>query len=253
MTPRLDRRAFLSKFGALGAVALGCPSGTASAAVGLPLPAGDGGPDEFEGGFPVPRMISPDAEAPVPDPRLFGWNSGEDDLRTALSRSVGEIPAIMRPALAAAEASVPLRLYNQNTKENFDVQLFEGSQWNANALKVCDWLMRDWRQNMLVDCDRRIYAALYVIQRVFSQEGRIQIHSGFRSEATNNLLRERGYGAAPNSMHKHAKAVDFSIKGVEHRTIARAAWNLNLGGIGLYDGWVHLDTRGQAVKWGLPL
>lgn len=243
MTPRMDRRAFLSKFGALGAVALG--AGPAAAAVGLPFPEADAGP--------VPRLVgagdAPDAGSAL----LHGWDAGGDDLRTALSMAAGDVPDILRPALAAAEQSVPLRLYNQNTRENFDVQLFVGSQWNANALKVCDWLMRDWRQNLLVDCDRRIYAALYVIQRVFSQEGRIEIHSGYRSEATNSLLREQGYGAAPNSMHKQAKAVDFSIKGVDHRTIARAAWNLNLGGIGLYDGWVHLDTRGRAVKWGLPL
>jgi uncharacterized protein YcbK (DUF882 family) len=227
MTPRPDRRAFLGRFGALGALALGMgagPTESALAAVGFPS--------------------SPLGGSPA---------AADDDLATALRMSVGGIPDIMRPALAAAEQSVPLRLYNQNTRENFDVQLFVGSQWNANALKVCDWLMRDWRQNQLVDCDRRIYAALYVIQRVFSQEGRIEIHSGFRSEATNSLLREMGYGAAPNSMHKQAKAVDFSIKGVDHRTIARAAWNLNLGGIGLYDGWVHLDTRGHPVKWGLPL
>lgn len=246
----MNRRAFLSKFGALGAVALGC--NPAAAAVGLPIPAF--GPDGDEGGFPLPRIPGPgDVPSRGVDGGLHGWNSGAEDLETALSRAVGEVPELLRPALAAAEQSVPLRLYNQNTRENFDVQLFVGSQWNANALKVCDWLMRDWRQNLLVDCDRRIYAALYVIQRVFSQEGRIEIHSGYRSEATNSLLREMGYGAAPNSMHKQAKAVDFSIKGVNHRTIARAAWNLNLGGIGLYDGWVHLDTRGKAVKWGLPL
>ena len=247
----MDRRAFLSKFGALGAVALGC--GPAAAAVGLPLPLDAGEDDGPEDAYPIPRLVGPDQAPPHPGANLFGWNPGSQDLETALSLSVGEVPEILRPALAAAEQSVPLRLYNQNTRENFDVQLFVGSEWNANALKVCDWLMRDWRQNMIVDCDRRIYAALYVIQRVFSQEGRIAIHSGYRSEATNNLLRERGYGAAVNSMHKQAKAIDFSIGGVEHRTIARAAWNLNLGGIGLYDGWVHLDTRGRPVKWGLPL
>ncbi len=190
MNPVLDRRAFLGKFGSLGAVALG-------------------------GGLTVPDFI--------------------------------------RPALAAAEQSVPLRLANMNTKETFDVDLFVGSQWNANALTVCDWLMRDWRQNQMVNCDRRIYAALYVIQRYFSEKGRINIHSGFRTETTNTLLREMGYGAAPGSMHKSARAVDFSIQGVDLQQVARACWNLSLGGIGLYSGWVHLDTRGTPVKWGLPL
>ena len=165
----------------------------------------------------------------------------------------GGLPDFVRPALAAAESSVPLRLFNQNTKENFDVDLFLGSEWNPNALLVCDWLMRDWRQNRMETCDRKLYAALYVIQRYFAEKGRICIHSGFRTDSTNSLLREMGYGAAPNSMHKSAKAIDFSIQGTDLRQVARACWNLNLGGIGLYSGWVHLDTRGQPVTWGLPL
>lgn len=189
MTPVLDRRGFLSKFGALGAVALGA----------------------------------------------------------------NVVPDFVRPALAAAEQSIPLRLMNMNTKETYDLQLFAGSEWNPHALTVCDWLMRDWRQNQMVNCDRKLYAALYVIQRYFKQDGRITIHSGFRTESTNSLLREKGYGAAPNSMHKHAKAIDFSIPGTDHRQVARACWNLGLGGIGLYSGWVHLDTRGQPISWGLPL
>lgn len=162
----------------------------------------------------------------------------------------GILSEMCRPALAAAENSVPLRLYNQNTRENFDIQLFDGSQWNPNGLIVCDWLMRDWRQNQMVNCDRRLYASLYVLQRYFSQDQRIAIHSGFRTEATNNLLRERGYGAAPNSQHLNAKAVDFSIKGVDLKQVARAAWNLKLGGVGLYDSFVHVDTREQQINWG---
>lgn len=171
----------------------------------------------------------------------------------AVALAGGAVATLCRPALAAAEASVPLRLYNQNTRENFDVELFSGSQWNPNGLIVCDWLMRDWRQNQMVNCDRRLYAALYVLQRYFSQTGRISIHSGFRTEATNTLLREKGYGAAPNSQHLNAKAVDFSIPGVDLKQVARAAWNLKLGGIGLYETFVHIDTRDNPYTWGLSL
>lgn len=185
----LDRRAFLSKFGSLGVLALGC----------------------------------------------------------------GSARELIGTALAAAEDSVPLRLYNQNTRENYDIQLFIGSEWNPNALILCDWLMRDHRQQQMVNCDRKLYATLYVIQRYFSQQGRINIHSGFRTEATNNLLREKGYGAAPNSQHLLAKAVDFSIPGVDLKQVARAAWNLKLGGIGLYDSFVHVDTRATPISWGHSL
>lgn len=164
----------------------------------------------------------------------------------------GAAKSLVAPALAAAEQSIPLRVLNPHTNEAYDVELFVGSSWNTNALLACDWLMRDWRQNKTVTCDRRLYAALYVLQRYFAEQGRIRINSGFRTEETNTLLREMGYNTAINSQHLLAKAVDFTIPGVDMRTVAKAAWALNLGGVGFYrnENFVHMDARGSKAVWG---
>lgn len=173
----------------------------------------------------------------------------------------GSVPELLSPALAAAEQSVPLRLSNLHTGEAYDVELFINGAWNSNALIVCDYMMRDWRQSEAPTCDRRLYAALYVLQRYFSPNERVRIHSGYRSQKTNLLLREKGYNAAPNSQHLKAKAVDFSMQGADLRGVARATEALKLGGTGLYlsDGFVHMDSRGvqtagagagSGVKWG---
>lgn len=164
----------------------------------------------------------------------------------------GVLSVLATPAIAAAASSEPLRLTNPHTGEAYDVELFVEGAWNANALIVCDYMLRDWRQKESVQCDRKLYAALYVIQTFFGPKQRVQINSGFRTEKTNQLLREQGYNPAVNSQHLYAKAVDFTIAGASLRDVAKAVRALKLGGTGLYlsDGFVHMDTRGKAAQWG---
>ncbi|WP_173050261.1 DUF882 domain-containing protein [Bosea sp. ANAM02] len=158
---------------------------------------------------------------------------------------------LAQPAVEAAQKSIPLRLLNPNTREAYDLELFIGDQWNPVALQWCHWLMRDWRQQTAVECDRRLYAALYVLQRYFSENGRITINSGFRTQKTQEALREAGYGPAVNSLHLRAKAVDFTLPGVSMRNVARATWALKLGGVGYYEdmNFVHMDSRGAQARW----
>src|SRR3546814_1350697 len=59
--------------------------------------------------------------------------------------------------------------------------------------------------------DPRLYAALYVLQRAAGPTAEITILSGFRTRKTNDMLRRRGIGAAADSYHMKACAVDFRI------------------------------------------
>jgi uncharacterized protein YcbK (DUF882 family) len=90
------------------------------------------------------------------------------------------------------------------------------------------------------------------MQRYFGQGRRVRIHSGFRTQKTNLILREQGYNPAVNSQHLHATAVDFSIEGADVRSIAKVASVPQTGGVGCYVkmGFVHWDFRGTPVKWG---
>jgi uncharacterized protein YcbK (DUF882 family) len=169
------------------------------------------------------------------------------------------LSSLMLPDSAMAEPMVPLRLFNPHTGETYSVELFSGSQWNKSGLLVCDWMMRDWRQKQVVNCDRKIYAALYVIQRKFTVSSPISINSGFRSNATNQMLRSnsisRNKGRATsespavNSQHLYARAVDFSIPGVPVPVVSRYVKSLNIGGLGVYSTFTHMDT-GRVRQWG---
>lgn len=55
--------------------------------------------------------------------------------------------------------------------------------------------------------------------------------------------------AAPKSRHTFGMAADFHIDGVEPAEIAKCAESIGVKGIGLYDTFVHIDTRDTKSFW----
>ena len=55
--------------------------------------------------------------------------------------------------------------------------------------------------------------------------------------------------AAPKSKHTLGMAADFHIDGVEPAEIAKYAESIGVKGIGLYDTFVHIDTRETKSFW----
>jgi uncharacterized protein YcbK (DUF882 family) len=174
--------------------------------------------------------------------------------------------SLMMPESAMAAPMVPLRLANPHTGERYEVELFSGQDWNANALLVCNWMLRDWRQKQTVTCDPGLFAALYVAQRYFNADGFINVNSGYRSPETNAFLRSRSLARtgrataetpAVNSQHIKAKAVDFSVPGVKPMDVAlfvksKLQSRTVIGGVGSYDTFTHMDT-GSVRQWGRGL
>lgn len=55
--------------------------------------------------------------------------------------------------------------------------------------------------------------------------------------------------AAPNSYHVYGQAADFHVDGVASAEIAKYAESIGIKGIGLYDDFVHIDTRETQSFW----
>ena len=55
--------------------------------------------------------------------------------------------------------------------------------------------------------------------------------------------------AATNSYHIYGRAADFHIDGVKPEEIAKYAESIGIKGIGLYDTFVHIDTRESKSFW----
>ncbi len=75
--------------------------------------------------------------------------------------------------------------------------------------------------------------------------------SGYRSPATNSMLRSRSSGVARNSLHMQGQAADLRLKSRSVAQMARAAAACNAGGVGKYSrsNFVHMDC-GPVRVWG---
>jgi uncharacterized protein YcbK (DUF882 family) len=112
---------------------------------------------------------------------------------------------------------------------------------DQHGLSELNWLMRDVRVGQVRPIDLRVYFLLAVLQSEVS--GRpIIVMSGYRTKATNELLRQQGFEAARNSFHLRGCAADVNVGGVSPARVAVLGSLLGLGGVGLYRNFVHLDT-----------
>jgi uncharacterized protein YcbK (DUF882 family) len=78
----------------------------------------------------------------------------------------------------------------------------------------------------------------------------IHINSGYRTPAYNKKI-----GGKPNSYHMKAMAADITVKSKTPKQLASvvekliANGTLKIGGIGVYPGFVHVDTRNRKSRW----
>lgn len=165
----------------------------------------------------------------------------------------------MRPLLAgcllaasvtAAMASDDrkLSMHNVNTGENISVVYKRDGEYVEGSLKSLDWFLRDWRKGQAKKMDRRLFD---VVWEVYSRSGAtvpIEVHSGYRSRATNAALRERSRGVALHSQHTNGAAMDFHIPGVPLEKLREISMKMQDGGVGYYPDantpFVHVDVAG---------
>lgn len=79
----------------------------------------------------------------------------------------------------------------------------------------------------------------------------ISISSGYRNQAYNAAV-----GGEPNSVHMRFNAFDITSSKARPDQVAAAleamaAEGLFLGGLGRYNGFTHVDTRGRTARWDL--
>lgn len=84
---------------------------------------------------------------------------------------------------------------------------------------------------------------------------RVKVISGFRPRAYDLARIEAGRkGVSPNSQHHDGRAADLQVEGVEPAAVYAALLELyhtgavEIGGLGVYDEFVHVDVRGGALK-----
>lgn len=167
-------------------------------------------------------------------------------LRLSRRAVLAGIAAAALPLPLGAAGERRLRLVNAHTSETFDAVYHDGSAYLDEALSELDWLVRDHRENVAMAMDPAVYDLVWTLgSRYAAARGArplIAVHSGFRTETTNTLLRAEG--AAQNSLHMAGMALDISVPGLGINILANQALRIGAGGLGIYyrSGFVHLDT-----------
>lgn len=102
-------------------------------------------------------------------------------------------------------------------------------------------IFADTHDQVAVQMDPNLFSVLAKAQGWLSshQINRpIILTSGYRTEHTNNMTE----GAAINSMHLYGKAADIHMEGIPIDYLARLLRLSGGAGIGIYSGFVHVDT-----------
>ena len=90
--------------------------------------------------------------------------------------------------------------------------------------------------------DEALVVFLQQIRNYFKKP--ITITSGYRCAAHNKEV-----GGATNSYHSKGQAADIVVYGVSPQEVAKYAESIGVKGIGLYDSFVHIDTRTSKSFW----
>jgi uncharacterized protein YcbK (DUF882 family) len=165
------------------------------------------------------------------------------------------VAALLAGAWWAADAAAEERslfVYHLHTKEKATIVFKRNGKYDAAGLASLNKMMRDWRTNQPTKMDPKLFDLLWEVQRKSGSSEPINIVGGYRSPATNAMLRRRSSGVAKNSQHMKGNAVDFYIPGVQLAKLRALGLHAGMGGVGYYPSsgspFVHMDT-GSVRHW----
>ena len=144
-----------------------------------------------------------------------------------------------------------IRMYSGRTGESFDSIYWIEGEYIPEVLKEVNHFMRDWRSNEVIAIDPRNLDILAASHRLMDVSEPYMMLSGYRTAATNAMLRSKSRGVARNSLHMVGKAADLRLKSRSVGQMAAAAEACASGGVGRYSrsNFVHMDC-GPVRQWG---
>ena len=143
-----------------------------------------------------------------------------------------------------------LDLVHAHTGEALSLPWVMGGGSEPGIRDQVDRFLRDFRTGEVHPIDPALLDLLAAVRRRLGATGPFRVLSGYRSRATNEMLRRTRGGQARNSLHLVGRAVDVSVPGVPLPRLRDTGLALGLGGVGYYpaSGFVHLDT-GRVRRW----
>lgn len=183
-----------------------------------------------------------------PKSRTVAPVSRRSFLRASLAGTALLLPAWPRIVLGAAPRT--LAFDHMHTGEKLTVAYWAGGKYVPEALDRLNHLLRDHYSDAIYPIDPQLFDLLHEVRASLGSRGRFQVVSGYRSPATNRMLRARSRGVARSSLHMTGQALDLRLLGSATWRVRETAVALQRGGVGYYGraNFVHLDT-GQVRTW----
>lgn len=143
-----------------------------------------------------------------------------------------------------------ISMYSGRTGESLDTIYWIEGEYIPEALKEINNFMRDWRTDQVTKIDPRTIDIAAASHRLMDTNEPYMMLSGYRSPATNAMLRSRSRGVAKNSLHMKGMAADLRLKSRSVTQIYSAATACHAGGVGKYarSNFVHMDC-GEVRTW----
>ena len=152
----------------------------------------------------------------------------------------------------ASPAPRALRFEHTHTGEKLALTYAVGDQYVASALDRIAYFLRDFRNGATHVIDPALLDQLHLLGSSTATQAPFQVISGYRSPATNAMLRREGHGVAAQSLHLRGQAIDIRLADVALSDLRDAALSLRAGGVGFYPSsgsdFVHIDT-GRVRRW----
>jgi uncharacterized protein YcbK (DUF882 family) len=143
-----------------------------------------------------------------------------------------------------------LHMYSGRTGESINLIYWIEGDYIAESMAEINYFFRDWRSNQTISIDTRTIDIIAATHNMLDGTEPYTLLSGYRSPATNAMLRTQSSGVARNSLHMRGQAADLRLSGRAVGQIASAAQACAAGGVGRYFGsnFVHMDC-GDVRTW----
>ena len=161
------------------------------------------------------------------------------------------VPLLAAPRVAFAEAGPrTLHFTHTHTGEQLSIDYALDGRNVPAALSTVNHFLRDFRTGDVHEIDPELLDLLHDLAGRTGTTRPFQVISGYRSPATNEMLREHSEGVAKNSLHLQGQAIDIRLADVPLPKLRSAAIAVGRGGVGFYPSsdFVHVDT-GRVRTW----
>ncbi len=145
-----------------------------------------------------------------------------------------------------------LSMFNIHTKDTITVTFKRDGKYVPEALQALNHFMRDWRRNQEIRMDPALIDLIWELHAQLGSKEPVHLICGYRSAATNEMLRHTVGGQAQHSRHITGQAADLMFPDVPLKQLRYSALIQERGGVGFYPAsglpFVHVDT-GNVRMW----